>query len=67
MSDHKHHKKVERALERQAEAHFWLHRMEAYYHEANPFRWHLNAFLKALDEVPSMLKMALQNETGFSK
>jgi hypothetical protein len=39
--------------------------VEAYYHEADPFRWHLTAFLKALDEVPTMLAMALQNTAGF--
>jgi hypothetical protein len=39
--------------------------MEEYYHSADPFRWHLNVFLKALKEVPDLLQMAMQNESGF--
>ncbi len=67
MDSHEHHKKIEDALERHHEAHFWLHGMESHYHVADPFRWHLNAFLKALDEVPTLLSMKLQNEKGFPK
>ena len=40
--------------------------MEEHYHNADPFRWHLNAFLKALREVPQLVQMALQNEPGFT-
>ena len=40
--------------------------MEAHYHEADPFRWHLNVFLKAIKEVPDLLQMAMQNEHGFT-
>lgn len=39
--------------------------MEQFYHSAEPFRWHLNVFLKAIKEVPQLAQMALQNEPGF--
>jgi len=60
-----HLKKIEAALDRFQEAHFWIHMMEYHYHSANLFRWHLNVFLKALKEVPDLVSMALQNEPGF--
>ena len=41
--------------------------MEERYHSADPFRWHLNAFLKALKEVPQIVQMELQNLDGFPK
>ena len=50
------HTKIESALDRLEEAHFWIHKMEEHYHNADPFRWHLNAFLKALREVPQLEK-----------
>jgi hypothetical protein len=53
------------ALDRFQEAHFWVHLMEVYYHRADEFRWHLNVFLKAIKEVPQLVKMTLQNEKGF--
>ena len=42
------------AGDRIREAHFFIHELESYYHEADPFRWHLNAFLKALKEIPDL-------------
>ena len=57
--------KLTSALDRFQEAHFWLHMMEKHYHSADPFRWHLNVFMKALKEVPDMMMMALQNQPGF--
>lgn len=60
-------KPIEPALDRFREAHFWIHTMEEYYHHADPLRWHLNAYLKALKEVPLLLQMGLQNRNGFSK
>ncbi len=59
------YKKIDSALDRFQEAHFWIHMMEEYYHAADPFRWHLNVFLKALKEVPDLLQMAMQNQEGF--
>ena len=57
--------KVDATLDRLQEAHFWLHKLEQHYHDANEFRWHLNSFLKAIKEVPQLLRMELQNEEGF--
>jgi hypothetical protein len=53
------------AMDRFREAHFWLHGLEEYYHFAEPFRWHLNAFLKALKEIPELVSFGLQNRDGF--
>ncbi len=58
-------RKIRSGLDRFEEAHFWIHTLEQFYHYADPFRWHLNAFLKAIKEVPTMLRMELQNEQGF--
>jgi len=57
--------RLESAMDRMQEAHFFLHGLEEYYHAADPFRWHLNAFLRALKEVPQLTAMALQNVAGF--
>ena len=39
--------------------------MVNHYHSADLFRWHLNVFLKALKEVPQLIRMAMQHEEGF--
>lgn len=57
--------KLSSALDRFQEAHFWMHQMEGTYHHADYFRWHLNAFLRALKEAPGLIQMALQNEADF--
>lgn len=61
------YEKIASALDRFQEAHFWIHMMDAYYHSADPFRWYLNVFLKALKEVPHLIQMAMQNEDGFTE
>ena len=53
-------------FDRFQEAHFWIHGMESYYHYSSHFRWHLNVFLKALNEVPQLVHMELQNRPGFT-
>ncbi|OMR58921.1 hypothetical protein AQ765_07200 [Burkholderia pseudomallei] len=58
---------IESALDRFREAHFWIHALEEYYHFADPFRWHLNAFLKSIKEVPQLIQMGLQNREGFNR
>lgn len=58
--------RIEPALDRFCEAHNWVHALEQNYHSADPFRWHLNAFLRAVKEVPKLVSMGLQNEPGFS-
>lgn len=57
--------RIEGAFDRFQEAHFWIHGLESHYHNAAQFRWHLNAFLKALKEVPQLLQMELQHQPGF--
>jgi hypothetical protein len=58
--------RIEGSFDRFQEAHFWIHGLEAHYHQAAQFRWHLNVFLKVLKEVPQLLQMELQNEPGFT-
>ena len=57
---------IDPALDRFSEAHWWIHTLEQHYHDADPFRWHFNAFLKSIKEVPHLLAMGLQNRSGFS-
>jgi hypothetical protein len=57
--------KLSPAVDRLNEAHFFLHDLESYYHFADPFRWHLNAFLRSIKEVPALISMGLQNRQGF--
>jgi hypothetical protein len=57
--------KISSTHDRFQEAHFWIHMLERYYHSSDPFRWHLNSFLRAAKEVPQLLLMELQNEKGF--
>src|SRR5258708_4027300 len=59
--------KLGSTLDRFQEAHLWLHTMEDWYHFADKFRWSLNIFLKAINEVPKLASVELQNEIGFPK
>ena len=61
------YEKLASTIDRFQEAHMWLHTMEDYYHFADKFRWSLNAFLKALNEVPNLIGIELQNQPGFPK
>ena len=65
-SDHAFYARIDAALDRHQEAHWWIHKLDEHYHQADLFRWHLNAFLKAIKEVPLLVAGALQNERGFS-
>lgn len=47
------------------EAHYFLSRMTAEYHQPAEFRWNLNAFLQALKAVPGMASRELQARPGF--
>ena len=57
--------RLEPTVDRLQEAHFFLHGLENYYHFADPFRWHLNTFLRAIKEIPQLISMGLQNRPGF--
>lgn len=59
--------RLEPAFDRFQEAHFWIHGLEQYYHQAEPFRWHLNVFIKAIKEIAPLVRKALQNEDGFKE
>lgn len=58
--------KIPASFDRFQEAHWWIHTLELRYHESDLFRWHLNAFLKALKETVPLLQKELQNIGGFS-
>jgi hypothetical protein len=58
---------MEDALDRHTEAHWYLHQLNEHYHEADPFRYSLNSFLRSLKEVPQILQMQLQNKKGFKE
>lgn len=58
---------IDSSFDRFQEAHYWIHQMEMNYHLADPFRWSLSAFIKAMKEIPQLLTMELQNEEGFSE
>lgn len=54
------HTNLELSLDRWQECHWYLHQMEANYHEPEPFRYSCNAFLRAVKEVPQALMNDLQ-------
>lgn len=58
---------LDASIDRFQEAHFFIHLMERHYHDADPFRFALNSFLRALKEVSQLLAMELQNEPHFPK
>lgn len=60
------HSQVTAALDRWSECHWHIHQMEANYHEPEPFRYSLNSFIRALKEVPQILKMELQNHPLYA-
>lgn len=59
------HRNIEAALDRWTECHWHIHQMEAYYHEPDLFRYSLNSYLRAVKEIPQILKMELQNHSSF--
>src|SRR4051794_9163668 len=50
-----------------AEALFFLHQMALAYHDPDPFRWNLNAFLQSLRSVTFFLQKALAHTPGFGE
>ena len=59
------HSNVEAALDRWSECHWHIHQMEANYHDPDLFRYSLNSFIRAVKEIPQILKMELQNHESF--
>jgi hypothetical protein len=58
-------KLIESSLDRFQESHFHIHSLEQFYHDADPFRWSLNCFIRSLKEIPQLVQMDLQNRAGF--
>ena len=59
------HEKIDAALDRWQESHWFLHQIEENYHDADALRYSMNAFIRSLREIPDMVTMALQNIDGF--
>lgn len=53
---------LESSLDRQEEAAWCIRQMEQNYHEADKFRWSLNSFLRALQEVLQLVSMEIQSK-----
>ena len=61
------HSHIESALDRWSECHWHIHQMEANYHTPDLFRYSLNSFIRAVKEIPQILKMELQNHSQYRK
>lgn len=59
------HQKIEAALDRWQESHWHLHQLEDHYHDADAFRYSMNAFIRALREIPDLVNMSIQNNAEF--
>ncbi len=59
------HSKIESALDRWSECHWHIHQMEGNYHTPDLFRYSFNSFVRAVKEIPQILKMELQNESDY--
>jgi len=59
------HSHIEAALDRWSECHWHIHQMEANYHTPDLFRYSLNSFIRAVKEIPQILKMELQNHSQY--
>lgn len=61
------HSYIEATLDRWSECHWHIHQMEANYHTPDLFRYSLNSYIRAIKEIPQILKMELQNHRDFKK
>jgi hypothetical protein len=59
------HIEIYAGLDRWSECHWHIHQMEANYHSPDLFRYSLNSFIRAVKEIPQILKMQLQNHPRF--
>lgn len=57
----------ESAFDRLNEAHWHIHQMALYYHHADPFRFSLASFLRALKEVPQIITMEAQRHESLRR
>ena len=61
------HSQIEAAMDRWSECHWHIHHMETNYHTPDLFRFSLNSFIRAVKEIPQILKMELQNHPHYKK
>lgn len=59
------HNELELSLDRWNECHWYLHQMEANYHEPEPFRYSCNSFLRSVKEVPQALMNDIQKHPNI--
>jgi hypothetical protein len=59
------HEVLGASLDRWHECHWHIHNLETYYHHPEPFRYSFNSFLRAVKEVPQLMKMELQPQPRF--
>jgi len=65
MSDKCLIEQIPSSIDRLLEAGFHVRQMDEVFHFADEFRWSLNCFLRALKEVPQIIRMELQYKVGF--
>lgn len=54
------------AIDRLAETEWYANQLLAHYHNANPFRWALNGYLRCLKEISQIIQMGCQTQDGFT-
>ena len=59
------HSHISSALDRWTESHWYIHQIEANYHSPDLFRYSLNSFIRAVKEIPQILKMELQHHPDY--
>lgn len=59
------HAHLDASLDRWHECHWHLHQMETTYHLPDPFRYSLNAFIRAIADVPELLTKNLEKHKSI--
>ena len=55
------------SFDRIEESFFSAEKLMELYHHSNEFRWVLCSFLKCIKEIPRIIQMEMQNQSGFPK
>lgn len=53
--------------DRLREAHYFLHRLETTYHNPDPFRYYLHAFVQAFESTTELLRSETQNDGRYKE
>ena len=61
------HTPLESSLDRWHECHWHLHQMEANYHQPDAFRYALNAFIRAIADVPELVTKNLERHESVRR